>query len=49
MAEPAEADAEQLLIYARDVSRLLDETERYLGGQEYELVRAERQVVTLDD
>ena len=33
----------------RDVVRLLDETERYLGGQQYELVRAERQVVTLDD
>ena len=33
----------------RAVVRLLDETERYLDRQEYELVRAERQVVTLDD
>jgi uncharacterized protein len=33
----------------RDVLRLLDEAERYLDGQEYELVRAEREVVTLDD
>src|SRR5438067_13810777 len=33
----------------RDVVRLLDEAERFLYGQEYELVRAEREVVTLDD
>ena len=32
----------------REVVRLLDEAERYLHGQEYELVRAERDVVTLD-
>jgi uncharacterized protein YlxP (DUF503 family) len=32
----------------RDVLRLLDGAERYLNGQEYELVRAEREVVTLD-
>jgi uncharacterized protein YlxP (DUF503 family) len=28
--------------------RLLDEAERYLHGQEYELIRAEREIVTLD-
>ena len=28
---------------------LLDAAERYLGAQEYELVRAEREVVALDD
>jgi len=33
----------------REVLRLLDEAERYLNGQEYELVHAEREVVTLDD
>jgi uncharacterized protein YlxP (DUF503 family) len=32
----------------REAVRLLDEAERYLHGQEYELVRAERQIVTLD-
>ena len=32
----------------REVLRLLDEAERYLYGQEFELVRAERDVVTLD-
>ena len=32
----------------REVRRLLDEAERYLHGQEFELVRAERDVVTLD-
>jgi len=32
----------------RDAERLLDEAERYLSGQEFELVRAERDVVTLD-
>ena len=33
----------------REVLRLLDGAERYLNGQEYELVRAEREIVTLDD
>jgi len=33
----------------REVVRLLDEAERYLHGQEYELVRTDRDVVTLDD
>ena len=33
----------------REVMRLLDEAERYLNGQEYEVVRTERDVVTLDD
>ena len=32
----------------REVLRLLDEAERYLHGQEFELVRADRDVVTLD-
>jgi uncharacterized protein len=32
----------------RDVIRLLDEAERYLHGQAYELVRAEREIVTLN-
>jgi hypothetical protein len=32
----------------REVERLLDEAVRYLNGQEYELVRAERDVVALD-
>jgi len=32
----------------REVVRLLDEAERYLHGQEFELVRAERDIVTLD-
>ena len=31
----------------REAVRLLDEAERYLSGQEFELVRAERDVVTL--
>jgi uncharacterized protein YlxP (DUF503 family) len=31
-----------------EAARLLDEAERYLHGQEYELVRAEREIVTLD-
>jgi uncharacterized protein YlxP (DUF503 family) len=31
-----------------EVERLLDEAARYLGGQEYELVEAHRDVVTLD-
>ena len=34
---------------AREAERLLDEAERYLNGQEYELVSRERDVVTLDD
>ena len=33
----------------RDVEELLDAAERYLNGQEYELVRAEREVVALED
>ena len=33
----------------REVVRLLDEAVRYLDGQEYELVRSERQIVALDD
>jgi uncharacterized protein YlxP (DUF503 family) len=32
----------------REVVRLLDEAERYLHGQEFDLVRAERDVVTLE-
>ena len=32
----------------REVERLLDEAVRYLNGQEYELVRTERDVVALD-
>ena len=32
----------------REAEQLLDETERYLSGQEFELVRADRDVVTLD-
>ena len=32
----------------REAERLLDEAERYLHGQEFELVRAEREIVTLD-
>ena len=32
----------------REAEKLLDEAERYLAGQEFELVRAERDVVTLD-
>jgi hypothetical protein len=32
----------------REVDGLLDAAERYLSGQEYELVRAEREVVSLD-
>jgi uncharacterized protein len=32
----------------REASRLLDEAERYLHGQEFELVRAEREIVKLD-
>jgi uncharacterized protein YlxP (DUF503 family) len=31
-----------------EVERLLDEAERYLGGQEYDLVATQREVVTLD-
>ena len=33
----------------RDAERLLDEAERYLSGQEFELGRVEREIVTLDD
>jgi uncharacterized protein YlxP (DUF503 family) len=32
----------------REAEELLDEAERYLNGQEYVLVRAEREVVTLE-
>jgi uncharacterized protein YlxP (DUF503 family) len=32
----------------REAEQLLDEAERYLSGQEYELVRAERDVVAVD-
>jgi uncharacterized protein YlxP (DUF503 family) len=32
----------------REVEQLLDGAERYLAGQEFELVRVERNVVTLD-
>jgi uncharacterized protein YlxP (DUF503 family) len=32
----------------REVVRLLDEAERYLHGQEFDLVRADRDVVTLE-
>ena len=32
----------------REAEKLLDEAERYLAAQEFELVRAERDVVTLD-
>jgi uncharacterized protein len=32
----------------REAEQLLDEAERYLGGQEYDLVGAAREVVTLD-
>jgi uncharacterized protein YlxP (DUF503 family) len=33
----------------RDVRRLLDEAERYLNGQEYELVARSREIVALGD
>jgi uncharacterized protein YlxP (DUF503 family) len=33
----------------REAARLLDEAERYLHGQEYVVVRTERDVVSLDD
>jgi uncharacterized protein len=32
----------------REAEQLLDEAERYLAGQEFELVRADREIVTLD-
>jgi uncharacterized protein YlxP (DUF503 family) len=32
----------------REAERLLDEAERYLGGQEFELLGSLREVVTLD-
>ena len=32
----------------REAEQLLDEAERYLAGQEFELVRAERDVVSVD-
>jgi uncharacterized protein YlxP (DUF503 family) len=33
----------------RDLESLLDDAERYLHGQEFECVRVERKVVTLDE
>lgn len=33
----------------RELEQLLDGAERWLGGQEYVLVRAERKVMTLED
>src|SRR5438128_58901 len=33
----------------REVVRLMDEAERYLNGQEYELVSRSREIVTLDE
>src|SRR5438132_6808448 len=33
----------------REVEQLLDAAERYLSAQEYELVRAEREVVAVED
>ena len=33
----------------REAGRLLDEAERYLNGQEYELVARTREIVRLDD
>ena len=33
----------------REAGRLLDEAERYLNGQEYELVSRTREIVRLDD
>jgi uncharacterized protein len=33
---------------AREAERLLDEAERYLNGQEYELVRAARELVAVE-
>jgi uncharacterized protein YlxP (DUF503 family) len=32
----------------REAEQLLDEAERYLSGQEFELVRTDREIVTLD-
>jgi uncharacterized protein YlxP (DUF503 family) len=32
----------------REAEQLLDEAERYLAGQDFEFVRAEREIVTLD-
>jgi uncharacterized protein YlxP (DUF503 family) len=33
----------------REAEQLLDEAERYLAGQEFELVRAEREVIAVGD
>ena len=33
----------------REAERLLDEAERWLNGQEWEVARADRDVVTLED
>ena len=32
----------------RELDRLLDDAERYLRGQEYELIRADREVVSVE-
>ena len=32
----------------REAEQLLDEAERYLAGQDFDFVRAEREIVTLD-
>ena len=34
---------------AREAQKLLDDAERWLGGQEWELALAERELVSLDD
>jgi uncharacterized protein YlxP (DUF503 family) len=33
----------------RELEALLDDAERYLGGQEYELTSVDREIVSLDD
>ena len=33
----------------RELQELLDGAERYLAGQEWELIRAEREIVTVDE
>ncbi len=33
----------------REAERLLDEAERYLNGQEFELVRASRDIIAVDE
>ncbi len=34
---------------AADADRLLDDAERWLGGQAYDIVRRDRRIVSLDD